>query len=70
MTARNKIAAGTGIAAGVMLLIYGTSGAQSWQTIAGFVVRFLVDTPEVRFILAAIIGIASLGGLSVIAGAS
>ncbi len=69
MTGRNTAAAGIGVTAGILLLISGTSGAASWETIAAFVTKYLMDEPWVRLILAGLIGIASLGGISVICGA-
>ena len=69
MTRRNTTAAGIGVTAGVLLLISGTSGAASWETIAAFVTEYLTDDHWVRLILAGLIGIASLGGISVICGA-
>lgn len=66
--AREKTAMGFAIAAGFLLLISGTSGLATWQTIKEFVLTFIIDNLYVQYGFAFLILIASLGGLSVIIG--
>jgi len=68
MPERNKIAMAIAIVAGMLMLVAGTSGAPTWEMIKRFVTTYVIDHYIVQIIFAALIGIASLGGISVIAG--
>lgn len=65
---RNSLAMYLAIAAGIMLLGVGVSGGVTWETIRNFVVNLLGDHWALILIFQALVFIASLGGISVIAG--
>jgi len=56
------------IIAGILLLISGVSGLATWETIKDFVTTNIIDNTFVQIIFTILIFIASLGGISVIAG--
>ena len=56
------------IIAGILLLISGVSGLVTWETIKDFVTTNIIDNTFVQIIFTILIFIASLGGMSVIAG--
>jgi len=68
MTARNRKAMFIAIIAGILLFIAGINGAAAWETIKEFVNDHFADNIIVQYIFVVLIFIASLGGISVIAG--
>jgi hypothetical protein len=68
MATKTKSAMILALLAGILLLISGISGLATWETIKNFVTENIIDNTIVQFIFAILIFIASLGGLSVIAG--
>ena len=68
MSSKNKQAMIIAIIAGILLLISGVSGVATWETIKDFVTENIVDNAVVQIVFAVLIFIASLGGISVIAG--
>jgi len=68
MISRNKVAMVLAIFAGIMLMFSGANGIGLWETIKVFVITYIIDHLAVQIFFAALIFIASLGGLSVIAG--
>jgi len=68
MASKNKNAMIVAIIAGLLLLIAGINGIAAWETIKGFVIANIADNFIVQIVFAILIFIASLGGLSVIAG--
>jgi hypothetical protein len=68
MASKNSKAMFIAILAGLLLLIAGVSGLTTWETIKDFVTTHVIDNYIVQIIFAILIFIASLGGLSVIAG--
>lgn len=56
------------IVAGILMLIAGVSGAPAWEMIRRFVTRYIIDHYLVQIVFTVLIGVAALGGLSVIAG--
>lgn len=68
MTSKNRSAMIIALLAGILLLISGISGLATWETIKNFVTENIIDNVVVQIVFAILIFIASLGGLSVIAG--
>ena len=68
MSGRNRIAMIIAIAAGILLVVAGLSGAAKWETIKTFVTTHIIDNIAVQIVFAILIFIASLGGISVIIG--
>jgi len=68
MASKNRKAMFIAILAGLLLLIAGVSGLATWETIKEFVNKHIIDNNIVQIIFAILIFIASLGGISVIAG--
>ena len=68
MVEKTKSAMIIAIFAGILLLISGISGLATWETIKNFVTENIIDNTIVQLVFAILIFIASLGGLSVIAG--
>jgi hypothetical protein len=68
MSKRNKTAMIIAIVAGTLLLVSGINGIAAWEAIKTFVTTYLIDNIAVQIIFAALIFIASLGGISVITG--
>jgi hypothetical protein len=68
MTSQNSTAMVIAIVAGILLLIAGVTGVATWETIKQFVNVHFVDNIIVQYIFIVLIFIASLGGISVIAG--
>ncbi len=68
MRSENKLASKIAIVAGIFLLIAGVSGFATWETIKDFVTNNIIDNFIVQIVFAILIFIASLGGISVIAG--
>jgi hypothetical protein len=68
MTSQNSKAMVIAIVAGILLLIAGVTGVATWETIKQFVNVHFVDNIIVQYIFIVLIFIASLGGISVIAG--
>lgn len=68
MATKTKSAMILALLAGILLLISGISGLATWETIKNFVTENIIDNTIVQFVFAILIFIASLGGLSVIAG--
>lgn len=68
MASRNKIAMVLAIIAGALLILSGIDGIGMWELIKQFVTTYLIDHIAVQIIFAAIIFIASLGGVAVIIG--
>jgi len=68
MRSKNSKAMVIAIIAGLLLLIAGVSGLATWETIKDFVTKNVIDNSIVQIIFAILIFIASLGGISVIAG--
>ncbi|KYK26411.1 hypothetical protein AYK20_08920 [Thermoplasmatales archaeon SG8-52-1] len=68
MVAKTRSAMVIAFLAGILLLISGISGLATWETIKNFVTQNIIDNTIVQLIFAFLIFIASLGGLSVIAG--
>jgi hypothetical protein len=68
MTSRNSSAMIIAIVAGILLLIAGVSGLATWETIKDFVTTHIIDNSIVQIVFAILIFIASLGGITVIAG--
>ena len=66
--AKNSTAMKIAIIAGILLLISGINGIAAWETIKDFVTSNIADYFIIQIIFAILIFIASLGGLSVIAG--
>ena len=54
--------------AGILLAIAGVSGLATWETIKDFVTTHVINNIIVQILFAILIFIASLGGISVIAG--
>ena len=65
---KNSKAMAMAIVAGILLLISGVSGLATWEEIGNFVTENIVDNYFIQTIFAALIFIASLGGISVIIG--
>ena len=59
---------GLAIVAGILLLLSGVNGLTTWETIKEFVTKHIMDNKIVQIVFASLIIIASLGGISVIAG--
>jgi len=59
---------GIALIAGILLIIGGISGLATWETIKDFVTTHIADNSIIQIVFAILIFIASLGGLSVIAG--
>ena len=68
LSSKNKKAMIIAIFAGILLLIAGISGLATWETIRNFVINNIINNFIVQIIFAILIFIASLGGISVIAG--
>ena len=68
MASKNRMAMGIAIVAGILLLIAGVSGLATWEAIKDFVTNNIIDNSIVQIVFAILIFIASLGGISVIAG--
>jgi len=69
MQSKNKQSMIIAIIAGILLLIAGVSGLATWETIKYFVIKNLnIDNEIIQVVFAVLIFIASLGGISVIAG--
>jgi hypothetical protein len=68
MASQNSTAMVIAIVAGILLLIAGVTGVATWETIKQFVNVHFVDNIIVQYIFIVLIFIASLGGISVIAG--
>jgi len=68
MASKNSKAMAIAIIAGILLLISGVSGLVTWETIKDFVTTNIIDNTFVQIIFTILIFIASLGGMSVIAG--
>ena len=68
MGSKNSRAMIIAIFAGILLIISGISGMATWETIKEYVTMHVVDNEIVQVVFAILIFIASLGGLSVIAG--
>jgi hypothetical protein len=68
MKSKNSSAMIIAFLAGILLLISGISGLATWETIKNFVTQNIIDNTIIQLIFAILIFIASLGGLSVIAG--
>jgi hypothetical protein len=68
MASRNTAAMVLAIIAGALLILSGVDGIGMWELIKGFVTSYLIDHIAVQLIFAAVIFIASLGGVSVIIG--
>jgi hypothetical protein len=68
MTVRNRKAVLIAIIAGILLFIAGINGAAAGETIKEFVNDHFADNIIVQYIFVVLIFIASLGGISVIAG--
>lgn len=66
--AKNSTAMKIAIIAGILLLISGINGIAAWETIKEFVTSNIADHFIIQIIFAILLFIASLGGLSVIAG--
>jgi hypothetical protein len=67
MTGRNRNAMILAIVAGILLFIAGVNGVATWETIKGFVNEH-IDNIIIQYVFVVLIFIASLGGISVIAG--
>lgn len=68
MGSRSTQAMGIAIVAGILLLISGVSGFATWETIKEYVTMHVIDNEIIQIVFAILIFIASLGGISVIAG--
>jgi len=68
MLTKNKKAMYVAIIAGILLSIAGVSGFATWEIIKDFVTSNIIDNSIVQIVFAVLIFIASLGGISVIAG--
>jgi len=68
MASKNKNAMILAIIAGLLLLIAGINGIAAWGTIKEFVTANIADNFIIQIVFTILIFIASLGGLSVIAG--
>jgi hypothetical protein len=68
MGSKNSTAMIIAIIAGILLIISGISGMATWETIKDYVTTHVMDNEIVQIVFAILIFIASLGGLSVIAG--
>ena len=68
MVSRNTQAMAIAFVAGILLIIGGISGLATWETIKGFVTEHIADNIVIQVVFAVLIFIASLGGISVIAG--
>lgn len=68
MKSKKSLAMIIALLAGVLLLISGISGLATWETIKNFVTENIIDNNIVQIVFAILIFIASLGGISVIAG--
>lgn len=66
--AKNSTAMGVAIIAGLLLLISGVNGIAAWSEIKNFVIENIADNFVIQIVFVILIFIASLGGLSVIAG--
>jgi hypothetical protein len=65
---KNSTAMKIAIFAGILLLISGINGIAAWETIKNFVISTIADHFIIQVIFAILLFIASLGGISVIAG--
>jgi hypothetical protein len=65
---KNSTAMKIAIFAGILLLISGINGIATWETIKNFVITTIADHFIIQVIFAILLFIASLGGISVIAG--
>ena len=65
---KNSKAMAVAIAAGLLLLISGVNGIAAWQDIQTFVTENIADNFIIQMIFVVLIFIASLGGVTVIAG--
>ncbi|UCF49830.1 MAG: hypothetical protein JSU91_08790, partial [Thermoplasmatales archaeon] len=68
MGSRNTQAMVIALVAGIFLIIGGISGLATWETIKDFVTEHIADNNIIQVVFAILIFIASLGGISVIAG--
>ena len=68
MKSNNRNAMVIATVAGILLAIAGVSGLATWETIKDFVTTHVIDNIIVQIVFAILIFIASLGGISVIAG--
>ena len=68
MGSRNTQAMAVAFLAGFFLIIGGISGLATWETIKDFVTEHIADNNFIQVVFAVLIFIASLGGISVIAG--
>jgi hypothetical protein len=68
MGSKNTKVMAIAIVAGILLIISGISGMATWETIKNYVTNNIIDNSIVQIVFAVLIFIASLGGLSVIAG--
>jgi hypothetical protein len=68
LKSNNRNAMVIAIVAGILLAIAGVSGLATWETIKDFVTTHVIDNIIVQIVFAILIFIASLGGISVIAG--
>ncbi len=66
--AKNTGAMIIAILAGILLLIAGVSGLATWEDIKTFVINNITNNVIIQFVFVILIFIASLGGISVIAG--
>ncbi|MBU0497529.1 MAG: hypothetical protein KKC68_05360 [Candidatus Thermoplasmatota archaeon] len=65
---KNAAAMAIAVIAGILLLLSGVSGLAAWEDIKTFVINNITDNAIIQFVFAILIFIASLGGISVIAG--
>jgi hypothetical protein len=65
---KNSTAMKIAIFAGILLLISGINGIAAWETIKNFVISTISDHFIIQVIFSILLFIASLGGISVIAG--
>jgi hypothetical protein len=68
MASRNTVAMVLAIIAGILLVVSGIDGLGMWELIKEFVTTYIIDHIAVQLIFAAIIFIASLGGVAVMGG--
>jgi hypothetical protein len=66
--AKNSKAMAVAIVGGILLLIAGVNGIAAWQDIQTFVTENIADNFIIQMVFVVLIFIASLGGISVIAG--
>jgi hypothetical protein len=68
MASKNSLAMAIAIVAGFLLLLSGLSGIATWSIIRDFVTTYIINNSIVQIIFVILIFIASLGGITVIAG--